>query len=201
MSLRLIFWGILICLVDVTLSKPVDWGSVQFDLVHDFIGMLLMVYGTIHLSKIKIGGCYPKSMSFVKNVTILGAIDALHEHFIYEFPLWVLALRIFYFFASLVAIIVFCVAMRYFSQKVGFSKSIKRWKTTGLLFWFIYLIPFFFFCLIFGIAILAKTSINYTFHPFWMLVLLPVTLTPWIHGLVSLSTMKSEAQSMLRFCT
>ena len=64
--LRLIFWGIIICLVGIRLE--------HFDIINDFVGMVMISWGVILLSRISISDSYRQWMLFVVIVAIISTI-------------------------------------------------------------------------------------------------------------------------------
>jgi hypothetical protein len=55
--LNLIFYGIIIVMVDLILGN--------FDTINDFVGMLLIFWGVIALSRVPISGSYQRWMKFL----------------------------------------------------------------------------------------------------------------------------------------
>ena len=65
-SLRFIFWGILVCAVDLKLG--------EFDIINDFVGMLMILRGVVTLSRVPLSDRYKRWMFFTVAVTVLTTI-------------------------------------------------------------------------------------------------------------------------------
>lgn len=184
--LRLIFWGGLICVLDFSINN--------FDLLNDFIGAIMIAIGVFQIATVKVHDRYSNAMLFVQVMAILWCITALIENFIFKVPP---ALSILFFLiglAGMIAIIVFCVAMRWLSIEAKLDVSERSWKTTTTLFIIIYLIPLGFFYLIGIFAVASGNSFHIDLGPAALLLIL-VFFVPLIHFFVSTSRMKNEAQT------
>jgi hypothetical protein len=58
--LRLIFWGGLLCLIDITMTQRINGVSFKFDLLDDFLGMVLVTIGVFRLSRFAPSRSYAK---------------------------------------------------------------------------------------------------------------------------------------------
>lgn len=192
--LRLIFWGGLICVLDFSFSQTVNGEGWTFDVLNDFVGMLMITCGVFRLAKVTVHDRYRSAMSFVSVLAVLSCLDALHAHFLYDTPAVLSFLLSVLGVAAMIATVVFCVAMRRLSAEAGLRISATSWRTTILLFVFIYLIPLGLLYSATGVAIAAGTSFHIDLGPAGLL-LLPIFFIPLIHLFVSTSRMASEAES------
>jgi len=192
--LRLIFWGGLICVLDITFSETVNGSGWKFDILNDFVGMLMITWGVLQLAEIAVHDRYRTAMSFVKVVAVLSCVDAFHAHFIYDTPPLIAFLLSILGIAAMIATVLFSVAMRWLSVEADLRYSAQSWRTTTFLFVLIYLIPLGLFYCAAAIAIATGTSFNINLGPAGLL-LVPVFFIPVIHLFISTSRMGVEADS------
>ena len=127
-------------------------------------------------------------------VSVIAVVDALQDHFIPPLlPLGYLAFNLFGVL-NLAAIIVFCVAMRWFCEKTNLLKASRSWSTTTMLFVLMYAVPLGLLYLIGTLNGAAATSANFDFGPFALLAI-PLFAIPLIHLFMSTSRMKRAAES------
>ena len=84
--LRLVFWGGLISVFDITFSQTVNGEGWKFDILNDFVGMLMITWGVFKLAEVNVHDRYRTAMLFVKVVAVLSCFDAFHAHFLYDIP-------------------------------------------------------------------------------------------------------------------
>ncbi|MFV8321046.1 beta-propeller fold lactonase family protein [Mycobacterium sp. 23] len=192
-ALRWIFWGALICLVDLTYSQTVNGVGWKFDFANDAVGVLIILRGISRLARIRVHDRYRSALRFAKITAVFSLADAVHAHFIYDTPA---AIALFFSLvdaAEMIATVVFCVAMRWLSEAAGLRRSAKSWKITTLLFVIIYLIPLGVLSCAVAISIALRSPFHIDLGPPGLL-LLPVFAAPLIHFFVSTTRMKAEAQ-------
>ncbi len=192
--LRLIFWGALIVLIDLTYSKTENGVGWRFDFLNDAVGMAMIVWATARLAKIRVSDAYRTAMLFVTTAAILSLLDAIHSHFIYDTPPAVTLLSALVGVASMIAMVVFCVAMRWLSEAAGLARAVRSWKITTWLMVIIYLIPIGGLSLAAAIAIAMGSPFNIGLGPKGLL-LVPVFCIPLIHFFGSTRRMMADAQS------
>jgi hypothetical protein len=194
--LRLIFWGGLIVVFDVRIGR--------FDLVNDLVGMIMITWGVFRLSDFTARHRYSMAMIFIKVVAVLGCLVALHDHFVYQVPAPLSTVLLLTNGVAAVAIVVFCLAMRWLSTEAGLSASAKSWRTTTRLFAALYLLPL-------GAVYLAAAvaaamgrpfDVDFNFGELGLagVLLLPLVLlllgllsVPPLHLFLSMSRMSKEA--------
>jgi len=190
--LRLIFWGGLLCLIDVTFTQKVNGSGFKFDLLDDFIGMVLMTTGVFRLSRFTASRNYEKGMAFVKVVAVLSTIKALLDHWVFRTPhVWDLFWTAFSI-AELAAIVLFCSLMHLLCRVHDLDWPAKSWKTTTMGFVIVYAIPLGLFYFASLIATMAGKSFHFNLGP-WALLLLPVFAVPLLHFFASTSRMARAA--------
>lgn len=188
--LQLVFWGGLICVIDITIN--------QFDLLNDAVGTIMVACGVLGLAGIHVHNRYTSAMTFVSVIAVLSVVEAIASHFTYVVPMspmYLTLLLILFGMAVIVAMVLFCIAMRWMCEEAMLQKSQQSWKTTTILFVAIYLIPLGLFYLVGAGAILTGESFHFDMGPA-ALLLIPVFLTPLVHLFVSTSRMKNEAVSV-----
>jgi hypothetical protein len=190
--LRLIFWGGLLCIFDLSVSHTTNGYGFKFDILNDALGVLLILIGVVKLTKFSVSEGYSWAMRFVVTVTVVALLDAIRAHVIMPLPDAVsFALSVFGF-VRLVAVVVFCVAMRWLCQSRRLPEAAASWLVTTWLFVLIYLLPLGLFYLAGAFAIATSSSFNLNLGPAGLL-LLPVFAFPIIHLFVTTSRMKREA--------
>ncbi|MGI9240699.1 MAG: hypothetical protein ACR2RV_07855 [Verrucomicrobiales bacterium] len=182
--LRTIFWGGLICIFDLKINN--------FDLLHDLVGTIMIAWGVFALGGIKVHESYAKAMRFVQTVVALSCLTTLMDQFGYPRSSFISTLLSLLGTVEMIAIVVFCVAMRWLCIHAELVESTRSWRTTTLLFTFIYLIPLGLFYCAAAIAIATGNSFSIQLGPAGLL-LLPVLFAPLVHLFVSTSRMKNEA--------
>jgi hypothetical protein len=194
--LRFIFWGGVLCVIDITFSSASNGHGFRFDLANDAFGMLLVMIGVFALGAIEIKDSYASAMTFVKVISVLALIDAVWWHvMIPHVPVALVVVQLLLAVASLVAIVVFCIAMQWFCETAQLEEVVGSWRTTRLLFVIIYLLPLGLFYIASIIALVLGESFNIQLGPAGLL-LLPVFLVPLIHFFVSTSRMARAAEAM-----
>ncbi len=192
--LRLIFWGSLIVLIDLTYSKTVNGVGWRFDFLNDAVGMLMILWATSRLAKIRVNDAYRTALLFVTITAFLSLLDAIHSHFIYDTPPAVTLLSALVGVASMIAMVVFCVAMRWLIEAAGLARAARSWKITTWLMVIIYLIPIGALSAAAAVAIAMGTPFNIDLGPKGLL-LVPVFCIPLVHFFVSTRRMTAEAES------
>ena len=192
--LRLVFWGCLLCLIDVHSNWNFDGQVWKIDIVSDVIGALLIVWGAFRLSMLRVSGWYSAAMCFVLMVAGLAVPIALHDHLVYDQPKWISGALQLAPVVGLIATVVFCMAMRRLSAAASLVKAERSWKTTTLLVVCINLIPLGLFYAAGAIATLRGETPAFQLPPSIALVLI-VLVIPIVHFFVSTSRMAREAES------
>jgi len=175
--LRLIFWGGLLCLIDITFSQKVNGSGFKFDLLDDFLGMLLITTGVFRLSRFTASRNYDKGMAYVKVVAVLSTFKALLDHWVFPTPhVWDLFWT-FFSIAELAAIVLFCSLMHLLCRVHQLDWPARSWKTTTMTFVIVYAIPLGLFYSASLIAMMTGKSFHVNLGP-WALLLIPGFAVP-----------------------
>lgn len=194
--LRMIFWGGLLCIFDITVTAKTNGSGFKFDFLDDTLGAILILVGVFRLSAIEVHKRYVTRMRFIKIVSVLAVFNTIRAHFIMSLPTEVEAAINLFGFVTMLATVTFCVAMRWFCEEAGLSGAARSWKVTTLLFVLIYLFPMGLFHLAAIVAVVSGQSFNFNLGPAGLL-LLPVFVVPIVHLFVSTSRMKRGAETMV----
>lgn len=193
--LRMIFWGGLICIFDLTFSQTTNGRGFKIDILNDALGAILIAVGVFRLGAISVHDRYAAVLKFVQVVSVLAVLDAVRDHFLVPLaPVVQFALNLFGL-VRLVAIVAFCVAMRWFCEEARLLPASRSWSVTTVLFVAIYLVPLGLFHAVATLALVSGTSFNIQLGPAGLL-LLPIFTIPLIHLFVSTSRMKRAAEAV-----
>lgn len=194
--LRMIFWGGLLCIFDFNFSQTTNGRGFKFDILNDALGAILIAVGVFRLSAAPVHSRYATVMKFVQVVSVLAVLDATRDHFIMPMPQAVYFILNLFGLVTLVAIVTFCVAMRWFCEEANLLEASRSWSVTTALFAIIYLLPLGLLYIITALTIVTGKSFNINLGPAGLL-LLPVFAIPLIHLFVSTSRVKRDAETVL----
>ena len=187
-SLRLIFWGSLLCVLSFKLNG--------FDIFDDTIGWLLICLGVFPLAKQSGGANHKNFMLFVQIVAVVALVEQIMFGYFQPPESLSLILQI-VGFLTLAGIVVFCMVMRDMTEAHSLNISKSSWKTTLVLFVAIYAIPLGLFYLFTTGAIISGSSFNFNIDNALLTILvLPIFFVPIIHLFISTSRMKKEIASV-----
>ena len=184
LPLRLVFWGGLICVLDFKINN--------FDLLNDVVGIILIAVGVFRLSAITVSERYTSWMGYVKIVAAVSVAETLYLQLPISTPGPISALLQLLGIAQLACIIVFCMAMRLFSEVCKLEQAKSSWRTSTILFACIYAVPLGLLYLTAFVAVVAGESFHLDLG-IGGLLLIPVFFIPLIHLFISTSCMKNEA--------
>ena len=196
-SLKYVFWGFLIYIVDFSINQAPNGQGWKFDFLNDFVGMLMITWGVWRLAETNVSPRYQMVMRFVSGVAVLLCLDALHDHFIYEPPPHISFLMTVLDVAALIAPVLFGSAMEWLSNEMGLRKSAASWKTTTRLFLFIYGIPLGLFYCVNAFATGPSFSL-FSSVGLVAILLSPIFALPLLHLFISTVRMQAEAESLLK---
>jgi hypothetical protein len=192
--LRMIFWGGLLCVFDLTFSQTTNGYGFKCDLLDDTVGSLLIAVGVFRLAAIPVHGRYARLMRFVKVVAVLYVLDTVQAHYVRPLgPAVRFALQVFGL-VTLAAVIAFCVAMRWFCEAASLRGAPQSWRTTTALFIVIYAVPLGLLYFAGAVATVSNHPLRISLGPLGLLVL-PVFAIPLIHLFISTSRMKRAAEA------
>jgi hypothetical protein len=191
--LRLIFWGTLICVIDISYTETLRASGkliagTRFDFVNDVVGCIMIAVGVNKLRKYPVSDRYSTWMTFAFWVSVIDCFGAVHEHFLYPKSVpWVFVLGV-YGLVQLIALLMFCECMRLWSEAFHLDRSTKSWLWTCRLVAWIFAVPI---GLVWWISIPMIVSGEHVSihdsHSQFIFLLVVLTFVPLVHGLVSLS--------------
>jgi hypothetical protein len=193
--LRLIFWGALICLFDLTFSQTTNGTGFKLDLLDDAVGTLMIAIGVFQLKTLSMADRYRILLTFVQVVSALAVLDAVRDHFVFPVSQAISFAHNLFGLATLAAIVAFCVAMRWFCEEASMFDPARSWRVTTVLFLVIYAVPLGLFYAATAVAVASETSFHFDLGPAGLL-LLPVFVIPLVHLFISTSRMKRAAESV-----
>lgn len=182
-SLRLIFWGALLCILSFKINS--------FDVFDDTVGLLLICLGVFPLAKQPGGLHHNNFMLFVRIVAIITLIEQVMFGYFSPPESLSLILQILGLL-MLAGIVVFCLAMRDMAEAHNLNISKNSWKTTLVLFVAIYVIPLGLFYLYALGAIITGSKFNFNINSLWAIPIIAIFFVPTIHLFISTSRMKKE---------
>jgi hypothetical protein len=196
--LRLVFWGGILCVFDVSFTQSTTVAGVthgfRFDFLNDAVGAILIAAGVYRLGTFPVSGRYSAVMKFALVVSLLAIADAIRGHFIMPIPPAVQVADQVFGLVVLVTTIAFCIAMRWFCEAADLVEPARSWRVTTWLFVGIYLVPV-------GLLYLISIWSNLTGYPVNLnfgaaaVVLLPLFALPLVHLFISTSRMKRAAEA------
>ncbi len=127
-------------------------------------------------------------------MAVIQTLEAVRAHFVMPLPGVVSFLLMLVSLAVLVAIVLFCVAMRLFCEEARMAGPAASWKFTTILFVVIYLLPLGLLYVSTLIALAANSSFSFNTGPAG-LVLIPVFVVPIAHLFMSTSRMARAAEA------
>lgn len=195
--LRMVFWGGLLCVFDLTFSSTtsvngqVAWGF-RFDFLNDFVGMLLITTGVSRLSGFAIDSSFVSSMRFIFVCCVFNCVEAFMGHFVFQSPVALDVLLSLLGLATLCATVMFCTCMSRLAGAFSLNHSARSWLTTRLLVVILWVIPLGLLHLLGLGAMITGQSFHWDIGVFFIPVLIAMCI-PLIHLFVSTSRMRHEA--------
>jgi uncharacterized membrane protein len=212
-ALRLIFWGTLICMIDVRIN--------QFDIINNFIGMILIMCGVLSLSKIAVSPRYSSRMFYNSVMVVLATIASFFTAVVYPLStsttFVIHHVTLYLFLQSFLTLFFtwgwywFCLCMKEMCDQRHVPRCSASWRYSSNLIFYFFFIPncigfFFFFCLavagtpmpLWGHHDISKLNIHSPLVPLFVLLTLTlIALVSWgvIHFLISLSRMIRAIQN------
>jgi hypothetical protein len=185
--LRLVFWGALLCVLDFTING--------FDLLNDTIGTVLVAAGVCGLAGLPVhAATYRSRLQFIQIISVLAIAHSIYAQLPIHSPPPVAFFLTVFELLKLVAVILFCMAMKQACEEADLIESTLSWVLTRNLFFWSYAVPFGMFYLAACITMLTGGSFHFDLGPAGLL-LIPLFLAPLIHFFMSTSRMKREAET------
>lgn len=195
-ALTMVFWGGLICIIDFKYSRLVNGQGFTIDIISDTVGMILITIGVFKIAALLDDNTFKGAMLFIKIVAILGIIETIHNHFVYEVPRFLSYFSYTFGLLTLAAIVLFLFIMRYLSNELEFDESRRLWTITIILVVIIYVFPLGFININGIIMLIIGRHYNFNLGSAGLLTI-PVFIIPFIFLLLSALRMKKEAEFLV----
>lgn len=195
LPLRLIFWGGMLRLFDLSYSQTTNGSGFRFDILNDALGMGLILWGCKSLAGFRVDERYAKAMTFVLIMGLVEFILAIKEHFISPEPTppILTVVNSLESIAALIAAVMFCLAMRWLCQAAALTESEKSWQTTTTLLICLNVVPLSLLHLAGVLATVTGGNFHYDIG-FGIFLVLAVLAIPLIFMFISTSKMKNEIE-------
>ena len=193
-SLNLIFWGVLIIIIDFTYSRS----GIEIDLINDLIGSIMIFIAVFRISKFQISDSTFKSkMNFVLIVSVIQILYSISDFVTYQIPEFIISIENLIGLVATWGCIMFCASMIIFSEEALLRVSQKRWSITKKMFLWLNFIPF---VVLYLIEIIFSFTKNISLFGLAqggiVLILLIIALIPVLYGLFTIHEMKNEIRTM-----
>jgi len=185
-ALGQVFWGAVICSIDIWVSQHSHGYGFRFDFINDVIGTVLIALGIRHLRPLLPEAEYYAIMGFCLTIAILSIGDAVIGHVIAPWPSPLVFVSAVFEIVCLFAIYRFCEAMWRFSVAYCRFDVERSWTRSRNLCFYLLLCP--------AIALRFVSLVLTGFRPeatvnVGLIAILPViaALIAVVHILVSIS--------------
>ena len=127
--LWLIFWGIIICILDIRIN--------HFDIINNFVGMLMISWGVISLSRASISARYQQWMFFVVIIAIIDTIFTFFTEVLLITSVWnldwhqnmiVSALQLAWAIVLFAGILLFLWSMKEYCSVMNWERALASWR-------------------------------------------------------------------------
>lgn len=185
-ALRLIFWGLIIVLIDINVQS--------FDLVNDIVGILVIASAIKLLTALHQNGAYRRVMRFARMVAFLACFDSLYNQFFEDAVASITVASAALELVTAFAIVMFCHAMRWLSREHGLWRAAMSWHKTAKLATWLYLVTTGAFLTCGSLFRMLDHSDNTQITSFILFtVFFVMMVAPFVHFMISLTRMKREA--------
>lgn len=148
--MRAIFWGAIVCLVDVTIAFDTSIAGssgaaaqrtgFKCDVVNDMIGFALIAFALSTIGQMLAPTRVRAGLRFAAAVAALSIVSSLHDQIIYDREPAVQLLELLVSSLQVIALCVFCASMRGLCEAHNLPVA-RRWQTCFLLCVAIYAVP------------------------------------------------------------
>lgn len=187
--LRMIFWGGLLCIFDITFTTTSNGSGFTFDVLNDVVGCAMIAWGVSRLGPLPVDSRYATVMRLVKAVALLSIPVAFFDQFVFQRPPTLELLEGAFQLVALAATVVFCIAMEWLCQAACLTWSERSWRKTRWLFVLIYAIPLGLIDCVALISSCMGRPFNVNLGIAGLLLLMPIFVVPPVHFFVSTSRM------------
>jgi len=140
--LRLIFWGSIAVAVMLRVNS-------NFDIINDFVGMVMILWGVVSLSRVPISSSYKRQMSLLVIIAFFVTIFTFFYAVLLPLnPKWyslseltTAVILFIWLFVSLIAAFIFCRCMKEYCSVMKWERVLASWRDAALLLLYGLLIP------------------------------------------------------------
>lgn len=196
--LKLISWGSLILILDFSFTSSAsvngELSGFRFDVINDFVGMVLITLGIVRLAEFDVDVEYAKIMQFLKVVSLVSCCDAVMNHFLFQHPPFLTFLLLVLGVTQLIAVLLFCLAMMKLANRYDLEVTRESWQTTLILMTLFWIIPSALLHAATLYSLMTGEIVNVQLGGY-ILVVIGMMLIPVAHFFVSIQRMRIESES------
>lgn len=192
-ALGKIFWGTLLCILDLSVFTESDGFGFKFDFLNDAMGAGLIAWGISELRPVLNDPDYTAIIGFCYPPALLAIVSAILEHFIVPWPAPLKLFAVGFSFWYSIAIYRFCFAMQLFCEAASLLEAAASWRFSRGFFLYLGLIPKVLFQCWNSLAIVTGQSWNIDIGP--LAFALVILFLPIIHILVSIARTRAGLMS------
>ena len=192
-ALGKIFWGTLLCILDLSVSTETNGFGFKFDFLNDAVGAGLIAWGISELRPVLNDPDYSAIIGFCYPPALLTIASAIFEHFIVPWPEPLKLLAVGFGIWCSIAIFRFCFAMQLLCEAASLLEAAASWRFSRSFFLYLSLIPKIFFESWNTLAIVSGQSWHFDIGP--LAFALVVLFLPIIHILVSIARTRTGLMS------
>ena len=137
--------GGFLCLIDLKYTRLNRSGTSvsgwRFDFLNDTLGVALILYGLKEFWSAPFG---EKFNWLIRGACLIACVSLLLtfvEYRVFKVPDWWVAIRNIWGMVRLAGVVMFCHAMVLMAEVMGLNRSLRSWKFTERMFWFLYVLP------------------------------------------------------------
>lgn len=197
-DLNLIFWGIIIILLDFHYSQTTNGVGFKFDFIPDILGAIMIFLGVFSISGSVIANpSFLRNMRFVVLGALIQIVLSIDDFFIYHESVFISSVREIASIFISISIVLFSSAMIVLSDEKSLKKSSINWRIARHLFLCLYIVPEVFLQIlswfaIFPFDIVYKLNSNAANYIVLFFTLFLFLLLPLIYGLYAIQRMRKE---------
>jgi len=140
-ALGKIFWGGIICAIDLNVWSESKGFGFRFDFLNDVVGASLIVWGIAELRPLVPDSDYDDSLRFCWYMAVVATLGAVLNHFIFPPFLAFMAIAAVTSVACSIAVLRFCDAMLVFCYHASLPDSAQSWRMSKKIYFALVLIP------------------------------------------------------------
>lgn len=129
--LWMIFWGAIVCALDLSWSSTTNGNGFKLDLFDDTLGSLLIAIGVFRLLPASVDAWFVNLMRFVAVAAVVAVFDTIRDHFIFrmshDIQITLLVVGELYVAAT----VAFAFAMLRWTEEVTLLRPARSWFITS----------------------------------------------------------------------